>query len=101
MGLNPASAHALRRKLGAELKKKTPQPFRSMIYKRNLKRYGDPLGPKFDPMKHTDVQKILSDTNPIVNLVLKLPPKGLPTTGAIGGGYVGYNISYEKDPCGC
>jgi hypothetical protein len=100
-GLNARQAHALRRNLGEKLKRGTPQPFRSGIYRRNLKKYGDPLGPKFDPLKHTDVNKILTDTNPIVNTILRLPPRGLSEIGAGIGGAFGSAVPLDGDPCEC
>ncbi len=40
--------HAERRSLGVEYKELTPEPLRSEIYKRNIEKYGDPLGPSID-----------------------------------------------------
>ena len=98
-GLSAEQAHALRRNLGAELKKQTPQPLREIIYRRNLKAYGDKLGPKFDPKKHSNVDKTLTDTNPLANSILNLPSKGLPTGGALLGG--GFGSSVAGGECGC
>lgn len=40
--------HAERRALGVKYKDLTPEPLRSEIYARNIKKYGDPLGPSID-----------------------------------------------------
>ena len=43
----------LRRKIGKKYKNLTPEKNRKVIYKRNIKKYGDALGPKFlDMMKY-------------------------------------------------
>jgi hypothetical protein len=95
-GLGPEAAHGARRALGQGLKAETPWPFRDIIYQRNLARYGDPLGPAFDPVKHADPIKTLTDTNALADSLLKLPSKGLPTTGGITGGAIA-----GASGCGC
>ena len=82
--LSPKAAHDLRRQLGKTLKDSSPA--KSIIYKRNQKKYGDPLGPKYDPLKHTDPNKTLSDTNPILDPLTKLPAGGLGAGGGAAGG---------------
>lgn len=83
--LTPRGAHQVRRELGKELKEQSP--FKNLIYKRNRDRYdGDPLGPPFDPNKHFDVEKTLTDTNPYLDPLTKLPPRGLGASGAAAGG---------------
>ena len=87
--LSPHQAHELRRIAGAKLKEQTPEPFRSMIYRRNVKKYGDPLGPKFDPNMHVDVKRTLTKTNKFADHILFLPQKGSVTIGAGIGGIIG------------
>ena len=89
-----AEAHELRRQLGKELKENSP--FKSEIYKRNQRKYGDPLGPKFDPLKHSDVEKTLTDTNPFLDPLTKLPSRGLGAGGAALGG-----AASGASGCGC
>ena len=43
-------ASQARRDLGVKYKDVTPQPLRDYIYYLNTKRYGDPLGPKYDQL---------------------------------------------------
>ncbi len=90
--LSPKQAHRLRRVAGARLKQKTPQPFRSAIYRRNVNRYGDPLGPAFDPVRNANVTKTLTHTNPIANSILALPSRGLAPAGAVAGGVAGNQL---------
>jgi len=40
--------HQLRRELGVKYKNMTPEPLLSEIYKRNIIKYGDPLGPSIE-----------------------------------------------------
>jgi RHS repeat-associated protein len=96
--LSPAAAHAARRAAGADLKAATPQPLRAGIYQVNRARYGDPLGPKYDPVKHSDPVKTLTDTNPIADALLPLPDRGLGALGATAGGALGHELGGE---CGC
>lgn len=44
-------AHQARRDLGQQFKDNTDPALREVIYKRNLKVYGDPLGPKYEDLK--------------------------------------------------
>lgn len=44
-------AHQQRRDLGERFKNKTDPDLRNIIYKRNLKKYGDPLGPTYADLK--------------------------------------------------
>ncbi|MFY9179901.1 MAG: RHS repeat-associated core domain-containing protein, partial [Venatoribacter sp.] len=95
--LSAKQAHRLRRVAGARLKQQTPQPFRSIIYMRNMKKYGDPLGPAFDPIKNANVVKTLTDTNPIANSILALPSRGLAPAGAVAGGVTGNQMGGNCD----
>ena len=81
-GLSAPAAHALRRNLGAQLKATTPGS--SLIYLRNYIKYGDKLGPKFNPWKHFDPVRTLTNTNGLANHLGYLPARGLPLAGAAG-----------------
>ncbi|KZX53509.1 hypothetical protein A3709_10310 [Halioglobus sp. HI00S01] len=96
--LSAQQAHALRRQLGADLKSQTPQPFRELIYRRNVAQYGDRLGPAFDPVRNANVTKTLTDTNAIADSILLLPGRGLGPAGAVAGGLAGGS---SGDACGC
>jgi RHS repeat-associated protein len=102
--LTHREAWQLRRDLGKVLKEQTPKPIRDRIYARNLKKYGDPLGPSFEQTMDRDpiptVEKILTDTNKIVNLAMKIPEKPLPVAGATGGGSVGHALGGSEE-CSC
>lgn len=98
--LNPQQAHAARREIGRGLKEETPIGARQWIYGRNLRKYGDELGPKFDPIKHADPTKTLTDTNAILDTLTKLPPRGMPSAGGVVGGGVGAGLSGGGD-CEC
>ena len=97
--LSARMAHAARRYLGAQLKRMTPFLARQLIYLRNLRLYGDKLGPIFNPAKHSDVLKTLTDTNFIANLILKLPSRGLVPAGASVG--AAGNAIRSGAECGC
>jgi hypothetical protein len=43
--------NALRRKLGEEYKERTPEELRNIIFRRNIEKYGDPLGPTFQQLR--------------------------------------------------
>ena len=45
-------------------------------------------------------RKILTDTNKIVNLAMKIPEKPLPVAGATGGGSVGHALGGSEE-CSC
>ena len=97
-GLSAEQAWLRRRSLGAKLKHEVPQPFREGIYRRNLKEYGDKLGPKFDPIKMSDPTKTLTDTNPYADSLLNLPENGLPSAGGAVGGIGAAALGGN---CGC
>lgn len=44
-------AHSLRREIGIKYKDITPEPSRDRIYARNLKKYGDSLGPTIEYLR--------------------------------------------------
>ncbi|MEG3909633.1 hypothetical protein QT979_17385 [Microcoleus sp. w2-18bC1] len=44
-------AHSLRREIGIKYKDLTPEPSRDRIYARNLKKYGDSLGPTIEYLR--------------------------------------------------
>lgn len=44
-------AHSLRHQIGLKYKELTPQQERDCIYARNLKRYGEPLGPTIEYLR--------------------------------------------------
>ena len=81
-GLSAPAAHALRRNLGARLK--AAKPGSSLLYLRNLAQYGDKLGPKFNPWKHFNPTRTLTNTNGTANHLVYLPPRGLALAGAAG-----------------
>ena len=60
-----------RRNLGIKYKDLTPQPLRDYIYKVNIERYGDKLGPTYEYLKmagKTDAQIIESAARPNSNI---------------------------------
>lgn len=65
-----------RRDLGVKYKNATPEILREFIYDRNIKKYGDPLGPTFDWLVNYykgDYQKLIDAAkrpNPDINKVL-------------------------------
>jgi len=44
-------AHSFRREIGIKYKDITPEPLRDRIYARNLKKYGDALGPTIEYLR--------------------------------------------------
>jgi hypothetical protein len=45
------AVHAERRHLAAHFKQQTPEPLRSLIYRRTLALYGDPIGPTVEHLR--------------------------------------------------
>lgn len=45
------AVHAERRSLAAQFKKQTPEPLRSLIHRRTLAVYGDPVGPTIEHLR--------------------------------------------------
>ncbi len=43
--------HAERRRLAAQFKQQTPEPLRSLIHRRTLAVYGDPIGPTIEYLR--------------------------------------------------
>ncbi len=84
--LTPYQAWATRRAIGQGLKQETPAGARDWIYGRNLQRYGDELGPQWSPSKMSDATKTLTDTNPWLDNLLRLPSRGLPSAGGAAAG---------------
>jgi RHS repeat-associated protein len=97
--LTAAQAHAARRELGRGLKEATPPGARDWIYGRNARKYGDPLGPPFDPVKYSDVNKTLTDTNRFLDGLLQLPETGLAGAGGVIGGVGGAAASAGNCKC--
>jgi hypothetical protein len=79
-------AWATRRVIGQGLKQETPVGARQWIYGRNARRYGDELGPPWNPQKMTDATKTLTDTNAFLDNLVRLPSRGLPIAGGVAGG---------------
>ncbi len=84
-GLSPRQANDLRRGLGERLKRDTPQPFRELIYRWNQQRYGDRLGPRFDPIKFANPDRTLSNTNSLANFAQHIPGRGMTPIGGTAG----------------
>ena len=45
------AVHAERRSIAAHFKQQTPEPFRSLIQRRTLAIYGDPIGPTIEHLR--------------------------------------------------
>ena len=45
------AVYAERRNLAAQFKQQTPEPLRSLIYRRTLAVYGDPIGPTIEHLR--------------------------------------------------
>ncbi|MFY8064741.1 MAG: hypothetical protein ACOVN2_13680, partial [Usitatibacteraceae bacterium] len=97
--LTPFQAWGARRMLGSTLKESTPWLARQWIYLRNLRTYGDRLGPAWDPARMTSAARTLTDTNKYLD-TLTLLPRSLPELGAIAGGGVAAAMTASGD-CGC
>ena len=73
--------HQRRRQLGKEYKQAAPPLLRDYIYYATANKYGDPLGPDYDALRHTksDEEIISSACRPIRDLNDRLSIEGFQT----------------------
>ncbi len=73
-------AHGFRRAIEADARERTPPAIRKVMEARNLKKYGDPLGPEFETLAKTKTpMKIIESagkTNKVVNAMGKAAEAG-------------------------
>jgi hypothetical protein len=76
-------AHGFRRAIEADARERTPPAIRKVMEARNLKKYGDPLGPEFETLAKTKTPMKIIESAGKTNKVVNAMGKAAETGGAV------------------